>query len=121
MDVMLALIMAVAFIVATLYLVTTPKLETEEYLYKVGTDVLTIADKDGSLRGAVSGDPQGANELLYSMPSSLCLNLTITSPNDAIVYSENTGCPDHYKQVIVRRTVMNNTGQFIAKLRIWRS
>jgi hypothetical protein len=119
MDAMVAMMLAGAFIVAILYFVTMPQQLSEEYLYSFGGDFLTVADKDGSMLAALSGNRTPINDFLKTMPRNVCFNLTLYDRTGGALFSNATGCQEPARYVIIKRTIVNATDEYPARLRVW--
>ena len=120
MDVIVALVIASFLFSTIMFFMSRPRPKSQEYLYSLALDFLTVADKDGSILEAVDGDPGRINEYLFDVQSSnLCLNLTVLDAAGAGVFSNSTGCPPPIRQVIGKRTVVNNSRNYVARLRVW--
>jgi hypothetical protein len=119
LDVMAAILIAVVFTTSMMYFVTQPKLKTDEYLYMVSQDFLTVADRDGSLLSAVCGDADSINEFLDDIPANMCLNLTVVDEGANVVFDNSTGCGEPTRHVMGKRTIVNATQAYTARLRVW--
>ncbi|MFH1055428.1 MAG: hypothetical protein V1744_04970, partial [Candidatus Altiarchaeota archaeon] len=82
-------------------------------------DFLTVAEKDGSIGAALEGDSTSLGQFIDEMPNNLCLNITVVNESSGVLYSGASGCPEPVKYVIGRRTIVNNTVNYMAKLRVW--
>lgn len=118
-DSLWALTVALGLITVSLYLVSTPKVSYEEHLYKISLDVLTVAEKQGSLRKAVDGDPIGVEKMRSSLPDDICFDLDIFDRNNTPVFNYNTGCEEPGRSSLVRRSVVSGSDFYIARLRMW--
>jgi len=119
MDSMVALVMATVFIVAILHFASTPTIQADDYMFSFAGDVLAVADKDGSILHALSGDSTSIGELMDSASENMCLNLTVTDSLDKRVYTRSTGCGEPARYVTAKRTIVNNTSDYTAELRVW--
>ena len=119
MDAMVALILAAIFFTMIMYFVTAPKIKTEEYLYMVGGDFLTVADKEGSILSAVAGNTAAVDDFIDMMPDNICINLTVTNSSGYLFYKNDNGCKQSTKHVLVGRTIVNSTDDYIANVRVW--
>jgi hypothetical protein len=118
-DAMVALIVAAAFIAAIMYFVTEPGLKTDEYLYNVGGDFLAVADKGGGIVAAMDGDPSRLSEFMDAIPDNICLNLTVTNVSGSVLLRRDNGCQGPAKYVIAKRTVVNNTRNYVCGVKAW--
>jgi hypothetical protein len=119
MDTMVALMLAAGFIVAIMYLVTMPQKENESLLYSLGGDFLAVSDNDGTLLAALLGNTTPVNSLLKSMPNNICMNLSLLDTSGNVLFSNSTGCREPTRYVLVKRTIVNATTDYTARLRIW--
>jgi hypothetical protein len=119
MDSMLALLVAAAFITSILYFVTAPALKTDEYLYAAGGDILAVADAEGSLEAALSGDAVPLEGLVSSLPPNLCVSLTVVNSSGGSVLAQDSGCGEPSRYVMSKRAVLNGTMPYTARARVW--
>jgi hypothetical protein len=120
LDVIIALIIASFLVASIMYLVTQPKINVFDYLYKVALDFLTVAEKDGSLNAAVNGNSSRLNDFIASMPDTLCMNVTIYDNSSGIVYTNSSDCPAPVTYVMAWRSFMNGTDFYMASGGVWR-
>jgi hypothetical protein len=119
LDSMLALVTAAAFVTAIMYFVTAPTVDTGKQLYGVADDFLTVADRDGGLTEAVLGNSTRLSTFLKEMPVNLCVNVTVYNRSGGVLFSNSTDCPTPHRFVIAKRTIVNNTSDYMAKARVW--
>ena len=132
-DVILALVISSFLVVAMLFLLSQPKIPVDEYLYRIGLDVLAISEKDYSFNAAIDGNKSGLNEWFATMPNTICLNLTIYNNDSEIVYTNSSDCDTPVVYVLAWRSVVhaygtddtcatssNGVDYYIASAGVWR-
>ena len=121
LDSILAIAIAFGIITTSLYLISTPKISLEEYLYQFSSDVLAIAEKGDFLKKAVNGDPSGMEELKLSLPDNVCFDIEIVNETDILIFHDyKAGCsaiPEKYSQA--KRTFVSNSSFYISTLKAW--
>jgi|GEM_PF-2684641 len=121
LDSLLAMVVTLVVITASLYLVSSQKISSEEYLYQFSSDVLSIAEKKEYLRKAVNGDSSGISKLNSSLPSSICFDLEIVNETDnTVFYYNKAGCsplPCRYSQA--KRLFVSDSKFYVSTLKAW--
>jgi|GEM_PF-3687969 len=117
-DVILAMIIATASIVAIMYYVSTPQLDTDKRLYLHGCDVLAVADLTGDLGDALGGDDTGLTALLESTDENVCINLEVfNSTGDEVLDKATCGAPTDYVQC--KRSIVDDGDYYTGRARVW--
>ncbi len=119
LDAVVALLIAVFVIGATMQLLSKPPARPDDYLYKYSMDVLTVATKDGSFARGFDEDWTGLAGLADSMSSNVCYNLTVTNATGHQAYNRERDCGPHENAVIGRRVVSDRTRVYTAELEAW--
>jgi hypothetical protein len=121
LDSIMAFAIAFWIITASMYMISTPKISLEEYLYQFSSDVLAIAEKGDFLKKAVNGDPSGMEELKMSLPDNICFDLEIVNESSILIFHDyQAGCPtipEKYSQA--KRTLVSNASFYISTLKAW--
>jgi len=119
LDSIIAIVVAVGMITAIVFLVSQPKVSSDEYLYKVTLDILTIAEKRGDLSKAVRGDPWAIQDFKGVLPRSVCFQLDIYNETNGLVLHDDTKCEKPNKYMLGKRSFVSDKKFYVANLKMW--
>ena len=119
LDSIMAVVVATGMITAAVFLVSQPKASSDEYLYKVALDVLTIAEKRGDLGKAVKGDSWAIQDFKGITPKNICFQLDIYNETNGLVFHDDTQCGKSDKYMLGKRSFATDKKFYIAKLKMW--
>lgn len=124
LDAILALLIAATLIISSLYYLSkTENIPyTEQGLYKISLDILTVLEKDGTLKTAV--EESSATEIqgfLDSLPVQICANITIyNTAQDNLLSVKKTACDSSEEKLFSRRVfIANSFSVYYAEMVSW--
>lgn len=119
LDAFLAITVAFSMLTASYFLMSTQKIDKNEYLYQVALDILTIAEKNGKLARALDADTSGIEEYKALLSKSICFSINIQNSTGSQVFHDDTNCDQSESHVIAKRTVYHNEQFYISSMRVW--
>ncbi len=121
LDSLVAILVALGMITASIYLVSIQEVSGDEYQYQLASDILAVAEKTGALDYAARGNSYELEKLQVSIPATVCFGLEIQDREENLVFSSrDTACPTTPEKYIqTRRTFVSNSHFYIATMRVW--
>ena len=124
LDAIFALVTAAVMILACFFYLshTTANIYTNQDIYKISLDSLTILEKDSTLKTAVEANSSAAiQQFLDSLSQQHCGNIAVyTSESAAVLSAQKAGCiTKNESAVAVRSFIANNFNVYYAKMEAW--
>ena len=119
LDAIMALVIATIVLSMSIYMLAEPKKQTNEYLYQLSLDFLTVAGEKHMLQDIVGNDPSKLEELKSVMPPQMCFQLSLKNESGSLVYSDDNGCSQPVDYAIGRRTFTKDARFYVAEMKVW--
>jgi hypothetical protein len=121
LDAILALLIAGSMITASFFYLSQENIQfTRQSLYKMALDLFAILEMDGSLADyASTGSNSSIINFISTLPSQLCINLTLYNNDSAFMHStQKSNC--NITQPVVSRGVFvhYNLSAYYAELKM---
>lgn len=122
LDAILALIVAMALIFASLFYISQANVSfKQDDLYDITLDSLAVLEKSGTFRRSIgSGTPDGLEQFLTSLPTYMCGAIEIQTKSSVILLTAIKPSCTFSEDFIVHRRVFIAGGQiYLARMEAW--
>jgi|WetSurMetagenome_2_1015567.scaffolds.fasta_scaffold151638_2 hypothetical protein len=119
LDAMVAMVIAIFVITATMQLLSKPPASQDDYLYKYSLDVLTVATKDGSLAAGFNGNWTKFQGLTDRIDSKICYNITVFDKHGSLAYNRTRACGNPQQVIVAKRVLTNRSRVFTSVMEAW--
>ena len=119
LDTVMALMIAVTIITASVFLLAEHETYSSEGLYQIAQDMLAVGEKTGDLSSALDGDPSTIDEYQTLLGNRVCFELRIKNQSNSLVYYHETDCAKKGSYVVAKRSMVHDNRFYIASARVW--
>ena len=119
LDVLLALVVCALTVSAIMDFVSAPTLDTKKVMVVRAQDILAVCDMGGLIEKHIEGDPQPLDNFFNSVGDNVCMEMDVRNSSLDYIIVKSTGCGTPHDYVVVRRTVIVDDINHIARLRTW--
>lgn len=119
LDVLLALVVCALTISAIMHFVSAPTLDTKKVMVVRAQDILAVCDMGGLIEKHIKGDSLPLDDFFGAVGDNICMDMDVRNSSLDYIVVKATGCGTPHDYVVVRRTVIVDDINYIARLRTW--